>query len=226
MQRIINFLGLAALLTCFLLSAGHVFFRSSHGPEAGGIVVRVAHWQLEGGVREAFDAVARAYETLHPGVRVVQIPIPERIFPEWATTQLIGGTAPDLVEIGLNASGIDSSTDERLVRYYEPLGRVLNAPNPYDADAPDLAALPWRDTFVDGLRSVYNPRLLEFYSVPTTLTTVRVFYNQTLWRRLLGETPPPRTYEKFAEICHRAAAGGGPGGVPPVIPVAGSSYTA
>ena len=172
-------------------------------------------------MREAFETVARDYERLHPGVRVTQIPIPERIFPEWATTQLVGGTAPDLIEIGLNASGVDSSTDERLVRYYEPLGGALTAPNPYDAADPDLATLPWRDTFVDGLRSVYNPRLLEFYSVPTTLTTVRVFYNRQLWRRLLGDTPPPRTYEEFAAVCRRAAAG-----VPPIIPVAGSSYTA
>ena len=223
MQKILNALGLAALLLCFAASTWRVVLRPARQRASGQVELRLAHWQLESSAREAFAGVMRDYEQLHPGVRVVQDAIPVSVFPEWATTQLVGGTAPDLVQIGINSSGVDSAPDERLVRYYVPLTSALAVPNPYNAGT-DLAATPWRETFVDGLHSAYNPRLLEYYNAPTTLTTVRVFYNRPLWRHLFGdEERIPQTYAEFIDLCRRARAANDP--AHPIVPIAGSGYT-
>ena len=91
--------------------------------------IRLAHRQLEGGVREALDALAREHEKGNPGVRIKQIPIPERIYSNWLLTQLVGGTAPNIIQIGMG------STDERLARYFLPLTDLAKAPNPHNAGA-------------------------------------------------------------------------------------------
>src|SRR5690606_14866527 len=41
----------------------------------------------------------------------------------------------------------------------------------------------------------------EYYGVPISMFTVRVFYNKTLWREIFGNRPPPRTYEEFLAAC-------------------------
>ena len=62
-------------------------------------VIRLAHWQLEPGMREAFDAIIADYEALHPNVRVKQVNIPGRVWRQWLRTQLVGGNPPDLIEV-------------------------------------------------------------------------------------------------------------------------------
>jgi raffinose/stachyose/melibiose transport system substrate-binding protein len=57
---------------------------ANHDPDR--ITIRFSHWQLESGVREAFDVLARDYEELHPEVRIEQLPIPIRIYRQWTST--------------------------------------------------------------------------------------------------------------------------------------------
>ncbi len=217
-DRLLPTIGFSLLLVCFGIALTQVFNRQRAAADSNTVVIRIAHWQLESGIRDAIDTLAREYERLHPGVRIEQNPIPERIYPSWLKTQLVGGTAPDLIQIG------KGSDDETLARFFLPLGEHVEKPNPYNASTP-LAATPWRDTFVDGLAGgeSYKPNLLEYYGIPLSMITIRMYYNVTEWRRILGDTPPPADYDAFVSICervqqHTAATG------EKIFPIAGSNY--
>lgn len=200
-QNAANFTGLLLLAACFLFALVKVFSRVRSEKTDGREIIRFAHWQLEAGLRSTFDTLARDYEKLHPHVRVEQLAIPERTYPQWLQTQLIGGTATDLIELGKMPPNTE---DEMLARFFIPLTDLVEQPNPYNAGT-DLANTPWRETFVDGLVGgfSYRPNLLEYYGVPMSMHTVRVYYNVPLWRRILGNTPPPASFEEFISLCQR-----------------------
>ncbi|EIQ01462.1 ABC-type sugar transport system, periplasmic component [Opitutaceae bacterium TAV1] len=217
--RITNLIGLLLLAGCFLFALVRVMSRSRDERADGREVIRFAHWQLESGLRTAFDALAREYEKLHPEVRVEQLAIPERTYTQWLQTQLIGGTATDLIELGKMPRNAE---DEMLSRFFLPLTDYVEQPNPWNAGT-DLEAVPWRETFVDGLVGgfSYRPNLLEYYGVPMSMHTVRVYYNASLWKRILGDTPAPRTFEEFIAVCDRVEEYARRENMP-LIPVAGS----
>jgi raffinose/stachyose/melibiose transport system substrate-binding protein len=162
-------------------------------------VVRVGHIFLD--QVPAFQAMASAYERLcrerGENVRIVQVPVPQAAYASWFTTQLAGGTMPELV-----ALNVGSST-ERLARHFEPLSDAMLEPNPYNAGT-GLEGRPWRDTFPDGLPTSYNPTLLEYYAVPMTNTTTRLVINLALYREICGAAPLPRTYDEFIAVCRKA----------------------
>lgn len=217
-EKYLPFIGLALLLACFSVALFRVFGRHREATNPDEIVIRIAHWQLESGIRDAIDALARDYEHRNPGVRIEQIPIPERIYPSWLKTQLVGGTAPDLIQIG------KGSDDETLARFFVPLSEQAEAINPHNAGTP-LAETRWRDTFVDGLAGgdSYKPNLLEYYGFPLSMFTVRMYYNVTEWRRILGDTPPPADYDAFVSICERIRRHAAESGKK-IVPIAGSNY--
>ncbi len=217
-EKLLPLVGFSLLLICFGIALVRVFSRHRAESNPNEVVIRIAHWQLESGLRSAIDTLAREYERGHPGVRIAQNPIPERIFPSWLRTQLVGGTAPDLIEIG------KGSDDETLARFFLPLTDYVEQPNPYNAGT-SIADLRWRDTFVDGLAGgdCYKANLLEYYGVPLSMFTARMYYNVTEWKRILGDTPPPEDYDAFVDICervqrHAAATGEN------IVPIAGSHY--
>lgn len=215
-SRLPTVIAIALVVLLFGFAAQRVLRRDLPGPDGATEVIRFAHWQLESGLRDAFDQLARDYEALHPGVRVEQIAIPERVYLQWVRTQLVGGTASDLIQIG---KGIN---EEMLARHFVPLTAHVEAPNPYNVGTP-LEGVPLRDTIMDGLQSTanYSAGLLDHYGVGVSMFTVRMLYNRDLWRRLLGDTPPPRTFEEFVTICERVAAAENPLGRP-ILAVAGS----
>jgi raffinose/stachyose/melibiose transport system substrate-binding protein len=198
-----GFLGLALLLAVFATAAWRVF-QNSRGPGADGSpaaeVVRFGHWQLEAGLRDAFDLIARDYERLHPGVRIETIAVPERVFNMWLRTRLVGGDAPDLVQMQVGR-------DDILARYFLPLTPWLEEPNPYNHGT-DLADLPWRETFVDGLRGPpnYVPGLFDYYAVANSMFTTRLYVNVTLLHRVAPGTPPPANLEDLRRIHARVLA--------------------
>lgn len=218
-ERITNLIGFCLLAAAFLYSAARVVPRMWHGDQrpSGERVLRFAHWQLERGIRGAFDELAREFERRNPGVRVEQIAIPERSYSSWLRTQLVGGTAPDLIQIG-NGRGDDPET---MARYFQPLTAWVTQPNPANAGT-DLAGVLWRDTFADGLvqGSVnFNAGLQEFMAIPASSFNYRVVYNKTLWREALGDTPSPKTFTEFLTLGQRMQEWGASRGV---VPIAGS----
>lgn len=194
-ERILNTIGLALLLLAFGTALFRVFARERREADPNIVTIRFAHTHLEGTVREAFDFLAAEYMRRNPGVRVEQMPIPERIYDIWTQTQLVGGTAPDLMHL---AGGIDR---EVLARFFVPLTEHVHSPNPYNAGTA-LEGLPWRETFIDGLAAppAFQPRLQEIYGVPNSFFTFRVFYNKELYRAHFGDRPLPTTYEDFVEL--------------------------
>ena len=220
--KAMNFIGLGLLGLCFFISLGRVVTRTKQMADPDHVKIRFAHWQLEGSLREAFDAIVSDYEKLHPGVQVEQMAIPEKIAKNWARTQLVGGTAPDIIQLG---SGMGTN-EEILARYFKPLGAEVDQPNPYNAGT-DLAGVPWRETFIDGLSSTtnYSAALLDYFGVPNSMFTFRMYYNRDLWKAVTGDAPTPENFEDFVEICRRTSEYRLPGGER-LLPIAGSKYNA
>lgn len=213
-----GFLGLVLLVGVFGFAAVRVFHRAVEQADPSRVTLRFAHWQLEAGVREAFDDLIREYEKLQPGVRVVQMRVPEKVFPQWAMTQLIGGTAPDIVELGHNLETVVQA------RHFEPISRFVNEPNPYNAGT-DLEGVPWRSTFIDGLASGYSDKLADYYGIPCFFATIRVYYNRDLMRRITGQEEPPRSFDAFVALCEQTAAFAAREKIA-LVPIAGSRDTA
>ena len=153
--------------------------------------IRFAHTQLEPGVREAYDDIITAYEALHPHIRVEQIAVPLRAWPAWVQTRLVGRNAPDLLQLLTN-------DPNPIQRYFQPITRWATAPNPYNAGTP-LADLPWHATFVipGNAPPVYWPNFLDYYGIPQTFFTARVYYNASRWREWTGRPDPPADYREF-----------------------------
>lgn len=190
-------IALALLFGLFAFAAWRVGARSrlEHAPDSR--VIRFAHTQLEAGIREAFDAAAREYMALNPGVVVEQIAIPRRVWDSWMRTQLVGGTAPDLLQLVNNDPNL-------LPRFFVPLDPWMDEPNPYNAGGA-LVGLPWQRTFIAPLLEPpsYWPIYLHYYAVPTTLFTMRLYYNRTLLREITGSDAVPETFAELLALCER-----------------------
>jgi len=192
-------------LAGFAMALGWAFFigagpasRAVERPatRAGGTtVIHFAHAQLEPGLREAFDALARDYMAIRPGIRVEQIAVPRRVWASWLRTQLVGGTAPDLIQLVDNDPNI-------ILQNFRPLDEWMAQPNPHNAGTP-IAGVRWQDTFVRPLAAppTYWPVYLGFYAAPTTIFTMRLYYNRTLLRTITGRETLPATFDEFLAFC-------------------------
>jgi len=129
-EKVRNAIGLALLGVAFAWALGVVAVRT-FGPAsessltAGKKVIRFVHWQLEGGVVQAYEWARQEYMRLHPDVVVEQIDVHERAYTQWVQTQLIGRTAPDLIELRFQANLV--------VRYFIPTTEIGDQPNPYNS---------------------------------------------------------------------------------------------
>jgi len=216
-ERILNGIGIGLLAVCFAVALGRILWPTERGSTGADVVtIRIAHWQLESGVREALDAIGREYEKLHPDVRIQQIPIPERIYPNWLITQLIGGTAPDIIQIGI---GI---TEERIARFFVPITELVELPNPYNKGT-ELEKVPMLNTFFDGMQGGYQENLLEYYAVPLSGTSIRVYYNLDLLKEITGTDKLPISYREFIDLC-KATVVFAESNNRTIVPIAGSRY--
>jgi raffinose/stachyose/melibiose transport system substrate-binding protein len=197
----LNYVGLALLTIAFIWSAVRVTVaqrQASGRVVATGQekVVRITHWQLEPGFREALDAVIAEYNELPKvkaaGVRVQQLAISEKVFQQFLNVHMISGTAPDISARGLSKLVRGSAVG----RFLEPITAWVDAPNPYNAPAllpaglepemaRDLAAAPWRETFLDGMQAGWDDELQGYYNVPIASPgSIRIFYNRDLMREV------------------------------------------
>lgn len=211
----------AAVVVAFLWSAVSIMtYRHQGVPPGTTVELRIGHWQLEAGVRQGLDEMARQYSLLHPEVHIVQDAIPESTYGQWMTTQLMGGTAPDIIEVGLGVPynvilGFHS-------RYFVPLTAYVNQANPYNKGT-SMEGMPWRATYKDAMRNGYIEELQEFMLVPLSQFSVRLFYNQDLLKRLTGMEEAPRSYRDFLAACEIIKSRKDERGRP-YTPIAGSAY--
>ena len=87
-----------------------------------------------------------------------------------------------------------------LRRYFTPLSREVNLPNPYNKGT-DLEKVPLRQTSLNGMRSAYVELLQEYMMVSLSQFTRRVFYNKDLFRKLTGKDAPTNEYRQFLADC-------------------------
>lgn len=154
-------------------------------------VIRVTHWQLEPGFREAMQWAIDEYNALPhvqaANVRVEQLAITERVYNQFMNVHLISGTAPDIATRGMTRL----IQGNNVARFYTPLSEYIGDPNPYNAPellSPDLppelaeflSTASWRDTFLDGMLGGYDRLLNDYYAIPVSnFGSLRLFYNQT-----------------------------------------------
>ena len=195
LDRAINLLGMVLLLLCFGMAASRILMRDVRALVGKDVTIRFAHFELEVGVREALDSLARTYEREHPHVNVEQIAVPQQFYKQWIRTQLVGGIPPDIIEVQRPYLG-----DEMKARFLIPMTRLLAAPNPYNKGS-DLETEPWRNTFIDGVSSsdATSNHLLEAYGVPMTLSSERIYYNKRLLCEITGRESFPLSFEDFFE---------------------------
>lgn len=234
-----NYLGLGILLVCYVGAIWNVI--SVKRLEKRANVIRLVHWQLELGVRDGLQELIEQFEAykLSQGevVKVVQIPIPEQAYTQYVTTQLIGGTAPDMIQIGRFPT-------EYLGRYFYPLSRVVQEANPFlekrlrelEAQADlseaetklkrvleDIAPKPWVDSFSDGLRSQFQEDFQEYFGVGFTTHTLRMFYNKDLFQEIMGHDRAPENYNDLLKVSQQINAYGIETGRT-LFPIASSKY--
>jgi ABC-type glycerol-3-phosphate transport system substrate-binding protein len=125
--------------------------------------------------------------------------IPVGIYVSWGTTQLIGGEAPDLVEIKGGMGGPE------VFSYFRPITEEVALPNPYNAGTP-LEGVPWRNTYADGMDNAYTGAMFECYGASVFASTIRIFYNVDLLQKITGQTEPPRTFAEFQKLCQQVHA--------------------
>lgn len=166
----------------------------------GTITLHISHWQLETGVKEALNLMGQRYQELHPNVRVVQNIIPESAYGTWLTTNLLGGTAPDMVEIPDSSKLPHDIMIAYYSRYFVPVTPYVSRLNPYNKGTA-LEHVALRRTYKDGLRASYIQELQDYMNLPMSLFGVRVFYNKDLYRRLTGKDEPPLDYREFLAVC-------------------------
>jgi ABC-type glycerol-3-phosphate transport system substrate-binding protein len=229
-----NRFAIAVVAVVMVVSLFQIYSRQA-AHESGKIVLSLAHWQLEPGITEGFEYMARRYNEERvrnglPEIEFKQLPIPENGYGQFVTTQLMGGTAPDLIEMGM---GLPWETWIRYRAYYMvPVTSEIFKPNPYNKGT-DLEHETWKNTYIDGM-GVGVAELQEYYDVGLSTFSVRLFYNkrllQTLSSKLAAEgkipkplDAPPEDLREFFKLCDlMRKMEYAPG--KPYLPIAGGSY--
>ena len=215
------YFALLVVFAVFVWSAWVIATYRAQQTPPGSVVIRLGHWQLEASVREGIDEMAREYRQTHPNVIVIQDAIPEGTYGQWVSTQLMGGTAPDIMQVG--AMLPDNIWLSYYNRYFAPLTRYVNTPNPHNAGT-EIADLPLRRTFKDGMKTAYVTEMQEYMSVPLSQFGVRIFYNKDLLKKITGSDVAPLDYRKFLAVCEKIRSTTNPASGAAYIPIAGSAY--
>lgn len=216
-----TYFALLVVVAVFIWSAFVIVTYRAKQTPPGAIVIRLGHWQLEASVREGVDEMARLYRETHPNVIVIQDAIPESTYGQWVSTQLMGGNAPDILQVGAQLPG--NIWLSYYNRYFQPLSRYVYNPNPYNQGT-ELEGVPLRQTYKDGMKTAYVAEMQEYMSIPLTLFGTRIFYNKTLLKELTGLDEAPLDYREFLAVCDKISKATNPNTGQPYIAIAGSAY--
>ena len=201
----------------FLISA--VFAICNHWNSSSGISrentveLVFAHWQLEDGFREGIDHAIREYEKAKAAqgirVKVRQMAIPVRGYPQWMMTQLLSGKPADIMELR------GSST--LLSPHFVPLSPYITRPNPWNENSP-LRGTSWQESFSDNMLASLDPIYSEYYGAALCIFTTRLFVNMELYREVCGTDRLPGTVSEWIDACKKMRLYGKKAGKP-IIPI-------
>lgn len=195
--------GLLLLVISYVVATWWVFTRSAPLVSARPVTLRLAHWQIEKGPPDGLAAVIRRYEEINPRVKIEAVAVPSPIYRQWLRTNFTGGTGTDLVEFAYFIGGVDDVP----VRYFEPLTRQMEQPNPYNRGTV-LESVAWRKTFSDGLYTMLSqsPEIGQVYGVTLMQGSSRLFCNRALLEEITGAGEAPRTFIEFRALAAKVAA--------------------
>jgi len=195
-KRLRNLIGGLILCLAIVASFWRVTLRNVHAVARERIELRIGHPHLQSGMRESFEAAIESYQRLHPNVSITQVAIPQRIYPIWARTQLVGGTAVDI----LSTFNVPDPT-----RHFVSLTSWLDEPNPYNVGT-TLEGVAWRDTFFDGLSSQLSLSE-EVYAVMLQTVSHSLFINVDLLREITGSDEGlPRDFDDLRALAKQVHA--------------------
>ncbi|MDB6095053.1 MAG: hypothetical protein JWM32_2615 [Verrucomicrobia bacterium] len=194
--------GLALLIVAYGFATWWVFTRSAPLVSARPVTIRLAHWQIEKGPPDGLAAVIKRYEEINPRVKVEAVGVPSPIYRQWLRTNLTGGTGTDIVEFAYFLGGVGDVP----VRYFEPLTRFMEIPNPYNRGT-KMEQIPWRRTFADNLYLMVSqsPEIGQIYGVTLTQGSMRLFCNRALLKEITGATIPPKNFLEFRALWAQVA---------------------
>ncbi len=221
-EKISSYLGFGILAAAVIYTVVTVFLNHLTYEASDVTTINVCHWQLETGFREAFQKLIDKYEKIYfekhgKKIKIVQLAIGERGYRQYVNTTIIGGTAPDIIE---KAYAKLAEEPSYIARFFVPLSRYVSEPNPYN-EGTEFEGVPWRETFFDGLMSCYNRTLLDYYKIPFSMFTIRIYYNKDLYKKIIGTDVPPKTYQELLDVWAAIKEYANKTGAP-IVPIAGS----
>jgi len=154
--------------------------------------IRIGYWLgHHPGWEEGLREVTERYRERHPNVKFILIYQPHKGYDTWVMTQLLGGVAPDLIQMFVTSAVQYGARKGLLV----PLARFLHEENPYN---PGKA---WIDTFyspvlVDNRNA--DPVFHEYWTIPYGVVSVRMYYNADIFRKL--NLAIPNTWAEFLQV--------------------------
>ncbi len=139
------------------------------------------------GVPAVMKDIVKAYETLHPNVKIQIVSSPSGMDnTTYTITQFTAGTAPDIVSPAVAQQPWADLTHD----WWYELTDWVHAPNPYDAQHRSYSAL---------LQPQYLEQLQldkRFWSIAVTGQDAMFFYNKDLFAKA-GVSALPRTWADF-----------------------------
>ncbi len=109
-------------------------------------------------------------------VRIVQMPVTEKVYSQWLNTRLASKEAAAICEMGMATM---TKSHKLVSRFFQPLTEHALESNPWNEGTP-MEGVPWKDSFTDGMQGGYKPELQEYMSVPTTIYPLRIYFNVEL----------------------------------------------
>lgn len=236
-----NAVGLILLATTLGISLWRVASTEQQLYAGDIAVVRVSHWQLELGYRQALQRLMDDYNKLQDErfkrgeipkrVQVIQLPVSEKTYGQLINTNLIAHTAPDIIEMGMTRMISGGYKAE----YFVNISSLAEQPNPYNAPqylSPDLdedtrralPVMPWRDTFLDGMVGGFDRDLQGYYGVCTTFAPWgRLAVNIDMLKAATGSDELPRTFGQLLDACAKLRTWGKANGRD-IWPIAATRY--
>ncbi|HRR90830.1 MAG TPA: ABC transporter substrate-binding protein [bacterium] len=155
----------------------------------------------------------KEYERLHPDIDIQFIRPPEGMDADvWLTTQLTGGTAPEISE------QLFSEVNRNAYKgWYVDLAPFLEKPNPYVKDNKK-----WKDIFLEiAIATGKAADGKSQYVLPTGITGTAIFYNKDIFKKV--GIRPPSTWKEFMDIQEKIKRAGY---IPFAFPMAGEKMRA
>ncbi|NLX58499.1 MAG: extracellular solute-binding protein [Phycisphaerae bacterium] len=141
--------------------------------------------------------LVQEYQRFRPNVRVRKSIQSNQTYQQWATTQFVSGTAPDIMQSFAWVAhqwGAEQG-------YLTPLRRHLNSPNPHDSRDPTKYRT-WMDGLYEELLELNaDPYTGDIWTIPINLNTQRFYYNKRIFKNY--DLKVPETFSELGRVCRQ-----------------------